>query len=145
MWSLPCPLHSKQPMRVKKLATSLRQHKPSQDSWWSCKAWKTLGEGFAECHQVLGIGKSSSRPLVMVTESVPSAHCPDTQQTVHLCRVSVGQALGKEIVNRPFFQYFCRVYYEALGKGCFCIECQGHNTRQRGFTVAQVCLLCRVL
>jgi hypothetical protein len=56
-----------------------------------------------------------------------------------------GPALGKGSTSGSLCQVLCRVLCEALGKACLFAECQGHITRQRSFTGAQVLVLCRVL
>jgi hypothetical protein len=117
--------------------------------------YRALGKDFAECQSVLDKEKWSSRRRV--TETTPlSSVLGDTRQRSYLCRVSP-RTLGKEVTSLPSVsslhsatrstsgarrQILCRVLLEALDKACFFAECQGHNTRQRSFTGAQVLLLC---
>jgi hypothetical protein len=61
--------------------------------------------------RALGKEKSSSRRQVTVTDPLPSASC-DTRQRRLLCRVSGGQALGKEPSSGPLCQYLCRVPWQ---------------------------------
>jgi hypothetical protein len=90
--------------------------------------------------------KKSCRHGVGVTEttSLPSV-LGDTRQRSHLLPSVCRPALDKESVSRSPCQVLCRVFYMALGKACLFAECQGHYTRQRTYTNAQVLVLCRVL
>jgi hypothetical protein len=72
---------------------------------------RALGKDFAECHLALSKEKSPSRRQVTVTDPLSSASC-DTRQRRILCRVSGGQALGKEPSSGPLCQYLCRVPWQ---------------------------------
>jgi hypothetical protein len=126
------------------------------------KAWKTLGEVFAECstrqrvfgEMYIGNGFFAGYFLSGTRQRLCRVSLSTRQRKVAVtatgnedsgfCRVSPN-TLGKGPTSGPLCQFLCRVLLEALDKSCFFAECQGHNTQQRNFTGAQVFLLCRVL
>jgi hypothetical protein len=68
-----------------------------------------------------------------------------TRQRIHLCRVPPG-TLGKDPAREgPHVRFFAECPRRHSAKACFFAECQGHYTRQRTYTGAQVLVLCRVI
>jgi hypothetical protein len=107
--------------------------------------YPALGKDFAEYHKVLGKEKPLSRRLVMETAPLPSV-IGGTRQRGKLfaeCLPTQHSAASPPVV--PFVSFFAECSRRHSAKLASFAECQGHNTRQRSFTGAQVFLLCRVL
>jgi hypothetical protein len=92
---------------------------------------RALSIDFAECQKVLGKEKQTSRRWGDGDSVFAECLLIHSAKKLPLCRVSTGQHSTKNPSMGPFIRFFA--------------ECQGHHTRQRSYTGAQVLVLCRVL